>query len=133
MKTVYTVSQDESYQEILSIGEYKLLLDSEIQTGGGAKGPTPHDLLTGALLGCKAMTMRMYANRKEWDLTGLKLSGDQIQVDRNNTRFEVTIQFPSHLTPEQRERLLDISTRCPVHKSLIGHSEVVSKEGDVAL
>ncbi|NCN40716.1 OsmC family protein [bacterium] len=132
MKAVYTVSQDKDYQEILSVGGHELLLDSLIESGGGELGPSPHDLLTGALLGCKAMTMRMYAKRKNWDLAGLKLSGNQVHIDRNNTRFEITIEFPNNLTDEQKQRLLEISTHCPVHKSLIGQVEIASLEGPVA-
>tara|TARA_Y100001935_G_scaffold252439_1_gene256357 strand:- start:5393 stop:5791 length:399 start_codon:yes stop_codon:yes gene_type:complete len=131
VKTVTTHSLGTDYQETLKIGDFEILLDSEVETGGGDKGPTPHDLLTGALLGCKSMTMRMYAKRKGWDLTGLKLSANQIKVDRKHTRFEVQIQFPDHLDQEQKDRLIDISGRCPVHLSIVGQVDIEAKEAPV--
>lgn len=114
------------YQEELTIGKHTLILDASEKEGGANSGPSPHDLLTGALLGCKAMTMRMYGKRKGWDLTGLQLKAIQHNIDRKNTRFEVVVSLPEHLDKEQKERLLDISKKCPVHRILEGQIEVIT-------
>lgn len=119
-------SLSDDYLEELTIGKHTLTLDASEKEGGQDQGPSPHDLLTGALLGCKAMTMRMYGKRKGWDLTGLHLRGIQHNIDRKNTRFEVIVTLPEHLDKEQKERLLDISTKCPVHRILEGQVEVVT-------
>lgn len=117
-------TQPGDYKETVTIGDHSLILDASKEDGGQNLGPAPHDLLTAALVSCKAMTMRMYAKRKGWDLTGMTVTGNQIPVDRNNTRFEVTIKLPPHLGVGEKERLLDISKKCPVHRAIVGQVEI---------
>lgn len=126
MKQVTLQSINKDFQEEITIGKHILTLDAEEEQGGADVGPTPHDVLTAALLGCKAMTMRMYAKRKGWDLTGLKLSATQTNVDRTHTRFEVQIDLPAHLSEEEKSRLIDISKKCPVHRILENNVEIIT-------
>ncbi len=124
MKPVKIESLAEDFQEKITIGKHTFILDSEEELGGKDLGPSPHDILTAALLGCKAMTMRMYAKRKGWDLTGLKLSATQTNIDRTHTRFDVKIELPAHLSEEEKSRLIDISKKCPVHRILENQVEI---------
>ena len=124
MLEVTCESQPQDFQELVSIGKHKLLLDASVEDGGQDTGITPHDLLTASLVSCKTMTMRMYAKRKGWDLTGLKITGKQIPVDRTLTRFEIQITLPAHLGAGEKERLLDISKKCPVHRAISNQVEI---------
>jgi len=101
--------------------------------GGTETGPTPYDYLLGALGSCTAMTLRMYAERKEWPLDGVsvRLSHEKIHA-RDCASCETqkgkvdhisrVLTLTGDLTDEQRERLIQIADRCPVHRTL--HSEV---------
>lgn len=126
MEKVCVESLNEDFQDKVTIGKHSFILDSAIDIGGGDLGPSPHDLLTAALLSCKSMTMRMYAKRKGWDVMGLKLTGKQTKITRNHTRLEVTIELPSHLQEEEKNRLIDISKKCPVHRTLEGQVEIIT-------
>ena len=117
-------TQPEDFKETVTIGRHKIVLDAPQEDGGQDVGPAPHDLLTAALVSCKTMTMRMYAKRKGWDLTGMTVTGNQIPVDRNLTRFEVKISLPAHLGVGEKERLLDISKKCPVHRTISNQVEI---------
>jgi putative redox protein len=102
--------------------EHRWLSDEPPEAGGADKGPTPTSLLLSALGACTAMTVRMYAERKGWPLAGvevqLEFNPEGVPAEGNDIRR--TIALAGHLTGEQRERLLDIANRCPLHKVLTG-------------
>lgn len=129
MVTVEALDQD--FQDKITVGKHTFILDSAIDLQGGDMGPSPHDILTASLLSCKSMTMRMYAKRKGWNVTGVRLSGKQVRIDRHHTRFEVTIELPQHLQEEERNRLIDISKKCPVHRALEGQIEIITHIGSI--
>ena len=110
-------------------GNHTWIGDEPTSVGGDDKGPTPYDFLLAALGTCTAMTLRMYADRKEWPFEGARvlLSHDRIhakdceecesetgRVDRITRKIEVR----GDLTEEQRARLMEIADRCPVHRTL---------------
>lgn len=106
--------------------------DSEKKDGGTDTAPTPHELLAGSLAACTSMTVQMYAARKGWplkscDVTVRMTDGDG--KDPNSaTHFDVTVSFNGDLDSEQRQRLLEIANRCPVHRALARpvHIQVVA-------
>lgn len=91
--------------------------DEPTELGGADLGPTPKELLLSSLAGCKLITMRMYAERKEWDLKGASISLSIGEKDVK-TIIEKSIEFEGDLTDEQIERLTIISGRCPIAKML---------------
>ncbi|HRE17392.1 MAG TPA: OsmC family protein [Rhodocyclaceae bacterium] len=110
------------YQQTVTIGQHQLLADEPESVGGSDAGPAPFEFLMAGLGACTAMTIRMYAERKEMPLTGIKvaLSHDKTEVDGKLVeRIERNITLEGSLSPEQRERLLDIANRCPVHRALM--------------
>lgn len=131
---------NEGYTTQLQAGRHALTADEPTQVGGNDLGPTPYDLLSAALGACTAMTMKMYAERKGWDLQGayVRVDHDKIHVqdceacDKSNTnkvdRFQREIELVGALDPEQRTRLLEIADKCPVHRTLQGEVEVLTTE-----
>lgn len=121
------------YRTEISAGRHSLVADEPTSVGGRDSGPTPYDYLLSALGSCTGMTLRMYADRKEWPLDNVtvhlsheKVHADDCEhcdtVDGKIDRIERDIELQGDLDPDQRERLLEIANKCPVHRTL--HSEI---------
>jgi putative redox protein len=117
------------------IGDRTLVADEPTELGGTDEGPTPYELLLGALGACTAMTVTMYARRKGWPLTGVtvELENDRIHAsdcEKCETqegyldRIHVRIGVDGPLHEEQRARLEEIARKCPVHKTLTSELRV---------
>lgn len=89
--------------------------DEPEELGGANTAPKPSELLLSALASCKLITMRMYAERKEWDVAGLKVDLEILEKGEK-TIVSKKITFPEGLDEAQRQRLTEISGRCPVAK-----------------
>ncbi len=115
------------YQHELEIGHHRLIVDEPATAGGDDSGPNPQELLAASLAACTAITMEMYAQRKNWNVEGLEVSCEYAPAERGSpTRFELVMRFPGNLDEEQRRRLQVIAAKCPVHRTLEG--EVVFEE-----
>jgi len=121
--------QRDHYKTQIHTFSHKLLADESEAHGGKDLGPTPYDLLLSALGACTAITLRMYADRKGWDLESLNvvLNHDKIYAEdcegceKSTSKIdyiERKISFTGTLTEEQKDRLLQIADKCPVHKTL---------------
>lgn len=109
------------YQQEVRVGQHRLLADEPLSVGGGDAGPAPFDFLMAGLGACTSMTLRMYAERKELPLTGIKvtLSHEKIEVDgKLRDRIKREIALEGELSDSQRQRLLEIAEKCPVHRAL---------------
>ena len=113
----------------IEVGEHHLVADEPVAEGGADAGPNPYELLLGALGACTAITVRMYARRKGWQLDGVevRLSHERIHAvdcaecetrDGFVHRITKSLALYGPLDAEQRERLADIAKRCPVHQTL---------------
>lgn len=94
-----------------------LIADEPITHGGRASGMAPMELLASSLASCTCITLRMYANKKQWDVQSIETHIDFENKD-TQTIFKRKIYFTGKLSIEQTERLLDIANHCPVHKLL---------------
>lgn len=121
------------YQVFMTNGRHHIVADEPFDANGTDIAPSPYDLLLAALAACKAMTARMYAERKEWDLQGIDITVSHQKVKARDTPeavsekgfvdiFDCELTFHGELDEAQRARLLDISSKCPVHRSLISEN-----------
>lgn len=113
----------------VEVNDYALIADEPKEYGGDAGGPSPYDFLLAGLGACTSMTLRSYADLKKIPLekTIVKLSHEKIYAkDCENCeeqtskidRINRIIELQGNLTAEQREKLLDIANKCPVHRTL---------------
>ena len=127
---------DYTYSQLLTAGQHAFISDEPSESGGEDLGPSPYELLLWALGSCTAMTLIMYARRHDWPLDNVSVhlthdrvhAQDSAAADGTGGKVEVVtrgISLRGDLTDEQRERLLEIAGRCPVHKTLSGGTKIV--------
>ena len=123
----------EAYRTDVTAGQHTLISDEPASVGGDDAGPTPYDLLLSALGACTGMTLRMYADRKDWPLeeATVRLTHKKIHAedcdhcetdDGKIDRIDREVDLQGDLSEDQRSRLLEIANKCPVHRTL--HSEI---------
>ncbi len=124
-----TARRREGYEHEVEIREHRLIVDETQEGGGGDAGPRPTELLSAALATCTAITLEMYAGRKEWDLGKVEVTVEY-ETPRADTapRLDVRIRIPAELSDEQRERLLVIAGKCPVHRTLAAQDVELNDE-----
>jgi len=111
----------DNYRTEITNGNHVIIADEPEKLGGNNQGMTPTELLASALIGCTNITLRMYANRKEWSVNAVTTAVDYAQ-DGNDTTFKRTITIDGALDEKQTERMLLIANKCPVHKILSSSS-----------
>ncbi len=105
----------------VEIRDHHLVADEPTDNGGEDTGPNPQELLAASLASCTAITMEMYARRKNWDIGEVAVDVDYEPAQRRSpTKFRMAIRLPKELPEEQRERLMQIAAKCPVHRTLEG-------------
>ncbi|MFN8357321.1 MAG: OsmC family protein [Spirosomataceae bacterium] len=121
------------YRTEISNEKHLIISDESAEVGGGDQGLAPTDLLASSLAACTAITLRMYANRKELEVTGIdvKVSVVNQTVEKAvKTLIKREIVINGNLTDEQRQRMLQIANVCPIHKTLTNPIEVVTELGE---
>jgi putative redox protein len=111
----------------VEIRDHVVVADEPTENGGDDSGPSPQELLAASLASCTAITMEMYAYRKGWDIGEVVVDVNFEPAQRGSpTRFQMEVRMPKELPEEQRERLMQIAAKCPVHRTLEG--EVMFEE-----
>ncbi len=108
----------------LTAGHHTLIADEPPDVGGGDTGPRPTQLLALSLAACTAITIEMYADRKQWDVGDLQVDVDYDLDPKATSRFDVVLRLPTALSDEQVARLQVIAGKCPVHRVLTGDVEI---------
>jgi len=133
-RTITVHGSAAGFAQEIAIGQHRLFGDEPAAVGGTDTGPNPYDLLLAALGSCTSMTVAMYARRKRWPLESVTVRLSHSKVHAEDCAESETIvgmldhvhrdvEFNGPLSKEQRARLLDIATKCPVHRTL--ESEIV--------
>jgi putative redox protein len=116
-----------SFQHDIDIREHQVTADEPEENGGDDAGPSPQELLAASLASCTAITIEMYAKRKGWEIGDVAVDVDYEPAQRGSpTKFKMQVCLPKELPEDQRERLMQIAAKCPVHRTLEG--EVMFEE-----
>jgi putative redox protein len=114
--------------EVEMEGGHTVVVDEPAASGGTDTGPSPTRLLAASLAGCTAITVEMYAERKGWDVGAIEVDVDVTYDGHVPSSFAVALELPPELSAEQRQLLLRVAAKCPVHKALAGATEVTVAE-----
>jgi putative redox protein len=111
----------------VAVRDHHLTADEPREHGGEDTGPSPQELLAASLASCTAITMEMYAVRKGWEVGEISVEVEYEPAQRGSpTRFSMRVEMPKDVSEEQRDRLMQIAAKCPVHRALEG--EVMFEE-----
>ena len=128
-----------TYTQQITAGQHRLVADEPRPIGEDA-GPTPYDLLLAALGACTSMTVRMYADRKDWKLERVRVTLRHSRIHAKDCadcetssgwidHIDRQIELAGDLDDTQRQRLLQIAERCPVHRTLTSEVRVATSLG----
>ena len=106
------------------IRNHTLVSGVSAELGGKDEGPDPHELLQAALAGCTIITVQMYANRKQWPLESTDVKINIVSENKEGTVISRDITFKGNLTQEQKDQLLNIANKCPIHRLLTGTVQI---------
>lgn len=134
-KIVHIHIGEEKYATTLTAGNHEMISDEPESSGGKDKGPDPYDLLLMSLGSCTAITLRMYIERKEWQVDDIYVElrhfkdhaedcEDCNEKSARIDKIEKEIIVNGDLDDDQLNRLLEISYKCPVNKTLQGSIEM---------
>ncbi len=127
--TAEVTNNGNQYTSDVSINQHDLLVDEPMEKGGEDLGPAPGDYLCAALASCKAITLRMYAQRKGWKIDEIKVKVNLVKNTQSQPvldTFVCELSFVGNLDEEQMKRLEVIASWCPLHKLLSRPTEIIT-------
>ncbi len=135
---VVTVESIGQLKQAIRIGSHRIQADEPVEAGGEGTGPDPYQLLLSALGACTSMTLLLYSRQKQWPLSGVKVTLRHEKIHAEDCaecetksgmldHIEREITLEGKLSPEQRDRLLAIANRCPVHRTLTSEIRIDSR------
>ncbi|WP_394750544.1 bifunctional alpha/beta hydrolase/OsmC family protein [Spongiimicrobium salis] len=133
-----SLNDEDSFTTAMKMGSHYSTADEPVEVGGHNFGPSPYELVSGGLSACTAMTIQMYARRKGWKVDNVEVHtsyGKTHAVDCEDCEspsskidtFHREIRLSGDLDEKQRERILQIANKCPVHRTLHNEVQVISK------
>jgi putative redox protein len=134
-------TRNSKFQQTVSIGPHRLLADEPVAAGGQDTGPGPYDFLLAGLGACTSMTMRLYAERKSLPLERVTVTLKQSKIHAEDCaecdtkigmldQIERTIAMEGALDGEQRQKLMEIADKCPVHRTLTSEIHIITRAAD---
>lgn len=127
MSSIQSITKEDNYViEIKSASGHTVLADEPISAGGQNKGMAPDEFIVAGLAACISATLKMYAQRKEWDLIAVNTSIKFVDSEKSGElpSIQSEIELVGNLDEKQRERLMIIAGRCPIHRVLEGGLEI---------
>jgi uncharacterized OsmC-like protein/esterase/lipase len=129
------LSADEKFTTIINAGGHRMTADEPESFGGNDFGPSPYGFASSGLAACTAMTLRLYADRKGWDLGDVAVHVSHSKVHAADCsdcesggskidNFVRTIELSAELSDEQKAKLLEIADKCPVHRTLEAEARI---------
>jgi putative redox protein len=126
MRAVISSTAGGKFRQDVRIGPHALVGDEPLDKEGTDAGPEPHEFLLAGLATCTSMTVKGYADRKGWALRRVEVTVEGAHEDGAFVmRRRVTVD--GDLEDAQRERLLEIANKCPVHRTLTGTIRIVTE------
>lgn len=116
------------YTQQVTTYNHRWLADEPESLGGADEGPAPMEMVLAGLGACTSMTLRMYAKRKEWSLEKVTVDLKHNKGKGSDESIERHIKLEGDLTTEQRERLLEIANKCPVHRTISNNELSITTE-----
>lgn len=128
-------------QQTISAGKHRMIADEPVSVGGHDTGPAPYDFLLAALGACTSMTMRLYAERKSIPLDRITVALKHGRIYAKDcedcetkegmiSKIDRVITMDGNLDAEQRDRLMEIADKCPVHRTLTSEIKIVTTAKD---
>ena len=116
----------DNYRTAIVTGHHKLTADEGPGLGGKDVGPGPYELLASALAACTAITLRMYAERKQWPVTAVHVDATYVR-EGDTQRIDRVLAIEGKIDDEQKKRMADIAERTPVTLTLKGGLEIKTR------
>jgi len=135
---VASLDADDGFTTAMKVGNHFMTADEPISFGGNDYGPSPYELVSAGLSACTAMTIQMYAKRKEWHLDNVQVhtsyskshAQDCKNCETDNAKldtFKREIIISGSLDDKQKSRILQIADKCPVHKTLHSTVQIITE------
>lgn len=137
-QVVASLNNEDGFTTVMKVGNHYLVADEPAGFGGNDFGPSPYELVSAGLSACTAMTIQMYAKRKEWNLENVEVhtsydkshAQDCEDCESNSSKidtFHREIRLTGDLDEKQKNRILQIADKCPVHRTLHSQTQVITK------
>jgi putative redox protein len=134
-------TRDSKFQQTILTGPHRLLADEPVSAGGEDSGPGPYDFLLASLGACTSMTMRLYADRKSLPLERVTVTLQHQKIHAEDCaecetrtgmldQIDRVIAMEGALDAEQRQKLMEIADKCPVHRTLTSEIRIVTRPAD---
>lgn len=134
-------TRNNKFQQTVSVGPHRMLADEPVAAGGGDTGPGPYDLVLAGLGACTSMTMRLYADRKSLPLERVTVTLRHSKIYAEDCadcetkvgmldQIDRVIAMEGNLNTEQRQKLMEIADKCPVHRTLTSEVHIVTHAAD---
>ncbi|SFJ68754.1 OsmC family protein [Myroides guanonis] len=115
MKTLNASIKNTPFKTEINTEDHVIYADEPVELGGENTAPSPFELLVASLASCTLITLKMYANRKEWEIKEIKL---KIEYDEESKKIQRVIELIGANSEVNKERMLLIANKCPIHKLL---------------
>ncbi len=137
-QVVASLDSEDGFSTQMKAGNHFMLADEPVDVGGNDFGPSPYELVSAGLSACTAMTVQMYAKRKGWQIDNIEVHTSYSRshaVDCKDCELDTAkidtftreIKLTANLDEKQKQRVLQIADKCPVHKTLHSETQVVTK------